>query len=142
MMFSADKVGTIKNTNKIVLFLNYDNPRKKCFVSVDSDKSDEFVKDKVKQNKKNNILSVFTSVSSVLAGGLTYALVRLRQAGKCLSAIAVTFLGLAGSHKLFNKYESTKAKEIADKFDVKYLDYLADMGLSPDFLPDDKKFMH
>ena len=54
-MFSADKVGTIKNSNNIVLFLNYDNPKKKCFVSVDSDKSDEFVKAKVKQNKKNNM---------------------------------------------------------------------------------------
>lgn len=138
MMFSADKVGTIKNSNNIVLFLNYDNPKKKCFVSVDSDKSDEFVKAKVKQNKKNNMLSVLTSVSSVLAGGLTYALVKSRHAGKCLSAIAVTFLGLAGSHKLCNNYEAKKAKEIADKFDVKYLDYVADMGLNADFIPDDK----
>ena len=138
VMFYAEKIGIINNSNNVVLSTVNWNLKSGRYVIIDKDKKDEFIaQNRVLHRKTSNLEKVLTPVVSIAAGVFTYSVTKLGHGIRALAALAAAGAGFVGTYKLVNSYASSKSKQIDDQYNVKNVYDSTSILLDPDYQLDD-----
>lgn len=138
VMFYAEKIGIINNSNNVVLSTVNWNLKSGRYVIIDKDKQDEFIaQNRVLHRKTSNLEKFLMPVVSIGAGVFTYSVTKLGHGIRALAALAAAGAGFAGTYKLINSYASSKSKQIDDKYNVKNVYDSTSILLDQDYQLDD-----